>query len=319
MSERAEPYSPSAAAVGPVRKLTTNAELLWGFLRGRRDPPSWLFERLEQYDELTRRHAGRPLADLRTLEVGFGARPWALIALLGMGADAWGVDVEVPVLDGSRAELSAIRRANGWERALKSGVRHALFDRREQRAMRAELERRGWTRPAPRERFIVADASELRWEADDLDLIVSEDVFEHIPPEGLEKLVPTMAGWLRPDGLALVCPNVFTGITGGHQLDWNRFSFTQPSPRRHTPPWDHLRGRTQPANTYLNGLSRADYRELFSPSFEIVEEIVKLPDLGRELLTDAVRAELRAWPEEELFSNQVLFVLRPRAQAGGPA
>jgi hypothetical protein len=229
-----------------------------------------------------------------------------------MGADAWGVDVEVPVLDGSRAELAAIYRANGLERALKSGVRRTVFDRRERRAMEAELARRGWTRPAPRERFIVADAAQLRWDDSDLDLIVSEDVFEHIPPEGLRKLVPAMAGWLRPDGLALVCPNVFTGITGGHQLDWNRFSFTRARPRRHTPPWDHLRGRTRPANTYLNQLTRADYRELLEPHFEIVEEIVKLPGLGRELLTGEVAAELAAWPEEELLSNQVLFVLRPR-------
>jgi Methyltransferase domain len=306
-----EPYSPSAAPVGPIGKVATSAQLLWGFVRGHRDPPEWLFERLEQYDSLSREHLGRPLADLRTLEIGFGARPWALIALLGMGADAWGVDVEVPVLDGSRAELVDIYRANGLERALKSGVRSTLFDRREQRAMRAELVRRGWTRPAPRDRFIVADAAQLRWDDGDLDLIVSEDVLEHIPRDGLEQLVPAMARWLRADGLALVCPNVFTGITGGHQLDWNRFSFTRSDPRRRTPPWDHLRGRTSPANTYLNELTRADYRELLSPHFEIVEEIVKLPDLGREFLAQT-GTDLAAWPEDELFSNQVLFVLRPK-------
>ena len=311
MTERAEPYSPSAASVGPLRKVATNFQLLWGYVRGHRDPAAWLFERLEQYDSLTREHLGRPLANLRTLEVGFGARPWALIALLGMGADAWGVDVEAPMLEGSRAELAAMYRANGLERALKSGVRATLFDRREQRAMRAELARRGWTRPAPRERFIVADASQLRWDDDDLDLIVSEDVFEHIPREGLEALVPAMARWLRPDGLALVCPNVFTGITGGHQLDWNRFSFTRDRPRRHTAPWDHLRERRSPANTFLNELTRADYRDLLSPHFEIVEEIVKLPDLGREYLAETGN-DLATWPDEELFSNQVLFVLRPK-------
>jgi hypothetical protein len=42
---------------------------------------------------------------------------------------------------------------------------------------------------------------------------------------------------------------------------------------------------------------------------------VSLPDLGRDELTPAVAEELRAIPEEELFSNQVRFVLRPRVPA----
>ena len=68
----------------------------------------------------------------------------------------------------------------------------------------------------------------------------------------VQALLPAWEGDRRvvleaPDGLALVCPNIFTGITGGHRLDWNRFSFTRPHPRRHTPPWDHLRDNRYPA------------------------------------------------------------------------
>jgi hypothetical protein len=311
VSGRSEPYSPSAADVGFRDKLVTNAQLFRDYLLGHRDPADDVFEHLELYDELTRARMGRALADLRIFEIGFGARPWALVALLGMGADAWGVDVEVPVLEGSRREFREMYRTNGLERAAKSAVRHVFFDAGERREIEAELRRRGWTRPAPRERFVVGDATELSWPDRDFDLIVSEDVFEHIPPAGLQKLVPQMASWLRPDGLALICPNVFTGITGGHHLDWSRFSLTRPDPRRRTPPWDHLRARSATANTYLNELSRADYREVLGGSFEIVEEIVRRPDLGREFLTGEAAAELSDWSEEELFSNQVLFVLRP--------
>lgn len=36
-----------------------------------------------------------------------------------------------------------------------------------------------------------------------------------------------------------------------------------------------------------------------------------LPNLGQEFLTGDVARDLAAYPEEELFSNKVLFVLRP--------
>jgi hypothetical protein len=72
-----------------------------------------------------------------------------------------------------------------------------------------------------------------------------------------------------------------------------------------------LRKRRFNANTYLNCLSRADYREIFSRHFDILEEKVMHPNLGREWLTDEVRAELPQWSEEELLSNRVEFALRP--------
>jgi len=39
---------------------------------------------------------------------------------------------------------------------------------------------------------------------------------------------------------------------------------------------------------------------------------VAQPDLGREHFDGRARAELAGWPDEELFSNQTLFVLPPR-------
>ena len=47
--------------------------------------------------------------------------------------------------------------------------------------------------------------------------------------------------------------------------------------------------------------------------FELLEERVKYPDLGREYYTPEVAAELGDFSEEELFSNCVLFVLRKAA------
>jgi hypothetical protein len=86
----------------------------------------------------------------------------------------------------------------------------------------------------------------------------------------------------------------------------------QPLSKRRSEAWEHLRQRRFEANTYLNELTRAEYREIFAIHFEILEERVTQLDLGREYLDTRARAELADWPDDELFSNQTLFVLRPR-------
>lgn len=269
------------------------------------------FADIETYDRLLGRYADVALTDAAVLEVGYGARPYRLLALLSMGVDAEGVDAEAPILHGAPREFAAMYRVNGTERLIKSLVRHTLFDRRERRQFTAALDSRGLALRLDTRRFHIGDAAAFQ-PPRPYDLIFSEDVFEHIPPGSLEVLVPKMARWLRPGGLAVITPNVFTGITGGHALDWSRQSFTTDR-RRTVEPWDHLRARRHRANTFLNGLTRQQYRDLFSTAFTILEERVSLPDLGREFLTGRVADELTGFSDEELFSNQVRMVLRPRA------
>jgi hypothetical protein len=195
---------------------------------------------------------------------------------------------------------------------LKSLVRRTLFDRRLWAGFEAELGRRGFALRMPADRFLVSDAALSPIEPASLDLVYSEDVFEHIALSSLKALLPRLATWLKPGGLALIRPNVFTGITGGHLVEWNRRSFAVGAGERGSDAWDHLRQQQFSANTHLNRLTRADYRALFRAHFEILDEQVKLPDLGREFLTPGVARELADYPEEELFSNQVLFTLRPK-------
>ncbi len=314
----ASPSSPAAVRIG--RKARENAALFAGYAVGRqkRSDLDAVFEAIEEYDGLARALLGRPLESVRLLEIGFGARPLRMRALLARGVDARGVDVEVPLLRASLAEVARIRRTNGVERALKSAVRFALFDRRERRGLERRLRERGESIEFDRSRLIVANAADLDLEPGALELIVSEDVFEHIDRASLQTLLPAMHRWLVPGGIALIRPNVFTGITGGHQNEWGRWSFEAAvEPQRRSPAWDHLLDREHPPNSYLNELWRAAYRELFEPFFEVVEERVKLPGLGRSHLDGEIAERLLAQgiDQEELFSNQILFVLRRREAA----
>jgi hypothetical protein len=309
--------SPSTGDVPLHAKL---AEFVMHFRkqwRGRREPaaaPS-VFEDIAEYDALLVRHGGPSLSGAPVFEIGYGARPWRLIALLSMGVDARGVDAEVPILFGRPNEYWKALRRNGLERVGKSLVRRALFDRRERVALGRELDRRGLRMRLDRDRFLVGDAADVEIPDGSLGLVFSEDVFEHVHPQSLERVMPKMARWLRPQGLALIRPNVFTGISGGHLVEWYPHTFRNSARTRRSEPWEHLRRKRWQANTYLNGLLRADYRGLFQRDFDILEEVVKLPDLGREFLSPDVAAELAHYGEDELFSNQVLFVLRPRGRS----
>jgi SAM-dependent methyltransferase len=311
----AKRMSPSVARGLPLRrKLDEGLQLFREFQREARAGVNFdgLFEEIAEYDNLLRQFGGLTLAEAMVFEIGFGARPHRQIALQSMGIDVRGVDAEAPVIRGRPAQFVTMLRRNGVERAGKSLVRHMLFDRAEGRALERALRQRGFTPRLDPTRLIVADARVVEVEPESLDLVISEDVFEHLQRDTLAEVVAAMARWLRPNGIALIRPNVYTGITGGHLIEWSRRAMRQPPPERHSEPWEHLRERRFKPNTYLNELTRTQYRELFGVHFEILEERVAQPDLGREHFDERARAELVGWPEEELFSNQTLFVLRPR-------
>jgi SAM-dependent methyltransferase len=276
---------------------------------------SGLDSSMEEYDKILSRFQRPPLRESSVLEIGFGARPYRLVWLHNSGVQIWGVDLDKPLLRMSANSVREIKRQNGTERALKSIIRYCISDVHKWNQVAAEIGRRGRSFRIPEERLIVADASSPSFwaRAGHFDFIYSEDVFEHIPRQGLNVLVEGMANALRPDGLALIRPMVFTGICGGHHLEWFPHTLEQQLSRR-TEPWEHLRKNRFPANTYLNRLTRKEYVDIFDNHFEIVENETMRPDLGKRFLTSQIRTQLSAYSYDELFSNSVRFVLTPRKQ-----
>lgn len=310
----------SSAAQLPLRRKTREWAQQFGSLVRHRSPFArrdftGLLAQVRDYDDHARRYIGRPLSECRVLEIGFGARPYRLFALHALGVDVLGVDLDQPVL--RARDVLAVLRTNGVERALKSLVRFALFDLVENRRLASFLSAAaGSPFSPPADRLVVADAADPAfWRAHPgpYDFVYAEDVLEHVPEADLRIMLAELAGALSPGGIALVRPMVWTGLLGGHQVEYYSYRPGDP-PSPVVPPWDHLRERRFPANTHLNELSRRDYTRLFGEAFAILEETVAEPGLGSGLLTPALRAELAAYDEEELLSNKVSFVLRPRKE-----
>ena len=271
-----------------------------------------VFSDFELYNKILIHYSNLSLESAKVLEIGFGARPNRLFALTSIGVDACGVDLEMPVFRGNPREFLAILKENGAERFLKTIVRFLLFDSVERCYLAKALHKRGYKFEIHKDSFFVDDAANLEIQPQSLDLIFSEDVFEHIPPPSLKVLIPKMAQWLKPNGLALIRPNIFTGITGGHLAEWFPQALENKNMLRKSEPWEHLTKKRYRANTYLNQLSRSDYRNLFGSSFHILEERVKEPSLGREFLSPEVLVNLKGYTDEELFSNLTLFILKPK-------
>ncbi|WP_235276575.1 class I SAM-dependent methyltransferase [Methylacidiphilum kamchatkense] len=271
-----------------------------------------LFDDLDEYNELLFKFTGKTIENSRVFEIGFGARPLRMALLQSYGAHVKGVDLDIPFLHGKFSEIIRIWKQNGSERAIKSFIRYYLFDLSERNTLAKAIELHGkkMNFSFSNENLFFCDASELEFQPNSFDLIISEDVFEHITMPSLLKLIPKIAHWLDSNGLALIRPNIYTGISGGHLTEWFP-STVNCEIKRKSEPWEHLRKNRFRPNTFLNKLSRKDYRALFSQRFCILEERVKYPYLGKKWLTPEIQHELREYSEDELFSNTVLFVLKP--------
>ena len=270
-----------------------------------------LFQNIEEYDIYLKKYCGLSIATCSVLEIGYGARPLRLIALTSMGINAIGVDLDRPILHGRLAEFSEMYARNGFERTLKSLIRHFAFDWQERAQLAKALATRGHQLRIFSDAFICKDATQLDLPSESLDLVISEDVFEHIQRDTLPVLIDRIASWLKPNAIALIRPCIFTGITGNHLSEWYPHTLNKPMQRR-SEPWEHLRKKRHFANTYLNELTRAEFRSMFSRRFQIIEERVTTPNLGKPFLTNKIRDELSKYSDDELFSNNVLFVLRRR-------
>lgn len=246
------------------------------------------------------------LAGKRVLDVGCGKLYWFSLLLHSQDTEVTGIDIEVVEPPGSGlAKYGRLLRHNGLERTLKTCCwdvvySRAYYDEMSQVAPFAirfdELDLR------------CMDATKLDFEDESFDLVVSHEVFEHLPdvPAVLSEMQRTM----KPNAITYIYIHNYTCLSGGHHIGWK---YPDREPPEKVPPWDHLRENRFPdIPSYVNRLRLHDYRRMFEQSFEILEWRLTKRE-GERFLTAEMRAELADYSEEELLTKGVIVIARPKS------
>jgi len=260
-------------------------------------------QRFEALEKLLQEHTGKSVNESRVLEVGCGQRAVMPLVFAAKGAEAHGVDVEVPTFKLNPMIFMKVLRRNGLDRAVKSLARHVLFDR----AFFKELEKVFELRSLPfsNVNIKVMDAAALDYPDDFFDLVFSFAAFEHVAD--VEKAVVQVNRILKPDGVALIAIHLFASLSGGHHMEWQR---PDVSPSKVVPPWDHLRENKYPANTYLNKLRIKNYEDIFERRMIPVRTSFSREGLGlTHLIPDSL---LETYTVKELTTNGVQFILKKK-------
>lgn len=251
------------------------------------------------------------LLENKVLEIGYGARPWRLIALNSLGVDIQGIDLERPMYGFNVSRLLKVLKDNGFERFLKSLVRGILFDLRDLKKINDELRIKGKNLIINEEIMKVGNAGEkIHFEDGSFTFAFSEDVLEHVPQPELSKLIDNLSYWLKKGSIVVLRPHVFTGISGGHNPDWYPHKVLDLSAPKESA-WEHLLDKNFKVNTYLNKLKYSDYLKMFEEKFELLEIKQRHEKLGESYLTSEIYDKLKNdYSREELLINQIALVLR---------
>jgi SAM-dependent methyltransferase len=250
------------------------------------------------------RYAGVPVKGARVLDIGCGQTGTLSLLFRAEGAHVTGIDIEVPTLRMGLRTFAEVWHRNGAERAFKSLVRHLLFDSKFIRELGQEL-----GRPVPIDGLDlqVMDASRMEFEDSTFDFVHSMAVFEHI--DDVRRAILELNRVLKPSGIAVITPHLFASLSGGHNLEW-LWPDEQGSDK--VDPWDHLREKRHPANTFMNELRLSEYQSAFREIMEVVDE--QLIVEGAHYLTKELEAELTAagYSREDLLTRTVTFFARKR-------
>lgn len=232
---------------------------------------------------------GREIEDCDILEVGSGQRS-AFKYLLGARNRYVGVDIEPAPTGNLVPDLVQDIRQRGMSRAVKNAIKNLSgLSRKFDRTMKAAVGAESFDIS-----FFEMDAERLAFPDDSFDIVISHNVFEHLPnPVAVMREISRV---LRAGGVAHIHTHLYTSDSGAH--DPRVYS----GDRAHLPYWAHLRSETArlvASNCYVNKLRLAEYIEGFEAPWP-GSESTPLP--SSEELKVQLRA-LRKIGELEEFSD----------------
>ncbi|HTT07460.1 MAG TPA: class I SAM-dependent methyltransferase [Gammaproteobacteria bacterium] len=240
----------------------------------------------------------------RALDVGCGKSFWLTLLLHSAGAEATGIDAEVTDPHIHFRKYLGIARRNGVERALRT----LFWDYRYARPYYRTL-----ARHVPFALQFVGidvrpmDATALDFPDDTFDVVVSHEVFEHLPD--VSATLKSLARVLKPEGRTYIYIHNYTSLSGGHHIAWK---YPDVEPSNIVPPWDHLRANLHAdIPSWINRKREHEYRPMFEKYFDILDWF-PLGKEGRALLTPALRKELVQYSEDELLTKGFVVVAKPK-------
>jgi len=251
------------------------------------------------------KYTNKKISESRLLEIGCGQHFTMTLLFYNIGAKITGIDTDFVSPSYSPKNLYKIIKNNGFERFLKTLIRHIFFDRKYYSVIKKKLNRDLFFKGID---IRLMDACNLTFSNKLFDFIFSNAVFEHI--YDVDKASKEIHRVLKDDGIIYITIDLFTSISGGHNLSWAD-PHTKNVKKNIAPPWDHLRNNLYPTHVYLNQLSEKDYIEIFSNYFDIIE--IDYDYEGEEFLTDYIIDELKSkFSKDELLKKRVKFLLKKR-------
>jgi SAM-dependent methyltransferase len=241
---------------------------------------------------------GVRLEGLKILDVGPGQHLGCL-RCFSVKNDVRAIDTDVIAQGCSPVELVRMLLLNNPLRSAKTLARKALgVDAYFERELARQL-------GVPRFRRLPVDrmsATRMTFEDEVFDFVYSHSVFEHIDKP--ELAVREVVRVLKPGGIAYISVHSYTSHSGQHDPK----ILSSPGPTE--PYWPHLRHEhehTVHPNAYLNRLSLAQWRQLFTENMPGVtfEDDVHL-ELAGPLEQLRAKGELRGFTDEELLTLNVV-------------
>ncbi len=241
----------------------------------------------------------------RVLDIGCGKQYWFTLLFHHAGADVTGIDIEYVKPGYSPLKYLHVLRTNGLERTAKTFYWDFVYSRSYYGALEQAV-----GIPLPQRGLDIQQqsATELPMADDTFDLIVSHEVFEHLPD--LEASVVEMKRVMKPGALTYLYVHNYASISGGHHIAWK---YPDESPSKTVPAWDHLRDNRYPdIPSWINRQREQTYRDIFERELEVLAWITHSIE-GEALLTPAIRRELSDYSEEELLKKGFIIIARKKA------
>jgi ubiquinone/menaquinone biosynthesis C-methylase UbiE len=294
----------SGQKISLIHRLSSSLNILRAYQTGTFGNAESEINFHKQLCEIIKTYVMVEVKEAKILDLGCGQTATQTVLFKADRADVIGIDMEVPTYKMNLKTFILVIRTNGVERAIKSLLRHLLFDKRFFSKLSLQYRK---TLPFNQLDTRLMNATNLSFPDNYFDFVYSSWVFEHI--DNVPAASKEVNRVLKPSGIAWIGVHLFPSLSGGHHLDWI-WPYKYPSNKG--PAWDHLLDNKYPVNTYLNRLCLDQYREIFHEYIDVFDE--KFTYEGEKFLTPEIEKILqhKGYTREDLLIQTVIFLCRKK-------